>query len=259
MTAPLLRLDDLRASVSDGHGERKQVLHGVNLTVAAGEMHVLMGPNGSGKSSLAALLAGREGCEADGGAAQMDGEDILALPPEERAARGLFLAFQYPVEIAGLSLTVFLREIYNRRREREGEAALDPMSFMRVLREEMAALSMDPALTRRAVNAGFSGGEKKRLEVLQMALLRPRLALMDETDSGLDVDALRIVSDAINRHRDGGRGFLLITHYSRLLAGLDPAPDYIHIFDGGRIVRSGGADLARRLEEHGYGALSEVA
>ncbi|MGR4000890.1 MAG: Fe-S cluster assembly ATPase SufC [Alphaproteobacteria bacterium] len=252
----LLQLNDLRASVTDSHGKQKQVLHGVDLTLKAGEMHVLMGPNGSGKSSLASLLAGREGYEASGGEALLDGEDILALPPEERAARGLFLAFQYPVEIAGLSSTVFLREIYNRRREREGESVLDPMAFMRVLREEMSALSMDAGLARRAVNAGFSGGEKKQGEVLQLALLQPRLAVMDETDSGLDIDALRLVSAAINRHRDSSRGFLLITHYSRLLAELDPAPDYIHIFDAGRIVRSGGLELAHQLEESGYETLA---
>ena len=249
-TAPLFRARGLHARVGG-----KEILRGLDLELRPGELHVLMGPNGSGKSTLAALLAGRDDVEAQAGTAELAGQDLLSLEPEARAALGLFLAFQYPVEIPGLSNTTFLREIVNAKREREGEAPLDPMSFLRRLREEMARLSMDEALAKRALNSGFSGGEKKRNEVLQLALMAPRLAVLDETDSGLDIDALRLVAEAVNRLRSPERGFLVITHYRRLLEALDPPPDRVHIFAEGRILQSGGMELADQLEAEGYESL----
>lgn len=246
-------LFSLRGLVAEIDGRR--ILDGVDLDLPRGELHVLMGPNGSGKSTLASLLAGREGIDHLAGTAHLAGEDILALLPEERAARGLFLGFQYPVEIPGLSNATFLREAYNLRQARLGEPILDPLTFLRLLKKEAARLSIREDLVKRAVNSGFSGGEKKQNEVLQMALLQPSVAVLDETDSGLDVDALRLVADAIGALRTPERSFLVITHYRRILEMLAEPPERVHIFAKGRIVLSGGVELAGRLEAVGYEAL----
>lgn len=247
---PLLLLSGLRARVGG-----REALRGVDLALPAGETHVLMGPNGSGKSTLAGLLAGRPDIEHAGGEALLDGRPLLEMEPEERAAAGLFLAFQYPVEIPGLSNSTFLREAYNRRREARGEEPLDPLAFLRLLKAEAARVGVPEPLLRRAVNAGFSGGEKKLNEALQMALLQPRAAVLDETDSGLDIDALRSAAATIDRMRDAERALLLITHYSRLPGSLARPPDRVHLFAEGRVARSGGPELAAELEEKGYGGV----
>ena len=236
----------------------KEILTGVDLEVKAGEVHAIMGPNGSGKSTLAYALAGREGYEVTAGAVLYQGRDLLALTPEERACEGVFLGFQYPVEIPGVAGMNFLKSATNAIRRHRGEDELDAMDFLKLVREKTKLLEMDEKLLHRALNVGFSGGEKKRNEVLQMAMLEPSLAILDETDSGLDVDALRIVADGINRMRGPDRAILLITHYQRLLNYV--APDRVHVLAAGRIIKSGDGTLAIEVEDQGYGPmLSDVA
>src|SRR5580704_9198717 len=249
----MLEIKGLRATV-DG----KAILNGVDLVVPDGEVHALMGPNGSGKSTLAYVLSGREGYEVTGGTATFDGHDLLAMEPEQRAAAGLFLAFQYPVELPGVGNANFLRTALNALRRARGEAELDAVQFLRMARAELKRLSIPEDMLKRNVNVGFSGGEKKRNEVLQMAILRPKLAILDETDSGLDIDALRIVADGVNALRGPAFSALVITHYQRLLDHL--VPNRVHVLTRGRIVRSGGPELAKELEKNGYGAmLAEAA
>ncbi|MEA3276345.1 MAG: Fe-S cluster assembly ATPase SufC [Pseudomonadota bacterium] len=242
----MLSVKGLRANV-----EGKEILKGLDLEVGAGEVHAIMGPNGSGKSTLAHVLSGRTGYEVTGGSAFFEGEDLLALEPEERAQMGLFLAFQYPVELPGVNNTYFLKAALNAIRTARGEPELDAVAFMRLMREKLKVLHLDDSLLKRAVNVGFSGGEKKRNEIYQMALLEPRLAILDETDSGLDIDALRVVADGVNALRNPDRSMIVVTHYQRLLDYIEP--DYVHVLAEGRIVRSGGKDLALELEEKGYG------
>jgi Fe-S cluster assembly ATP-binding protein len=242
----LLEIEDLHASV-DGH----EILKGVNLVLNAGEVHSILGPNGSGKSTLAQVLARREAYEVTQGRILYQGKDLLAMKPEEAACEGVFLAFQYPVEIPGIGNTYFLRTAMNAIRKYRGEDELDAMDFMPVFRERLKLLEMDDALMNRSVNEGFSGGEKKRNEILQMAMLEPKLSILDETDSGLDIDALKIVAQGVNALRSPERAFLVITHYQRLLNYI--APDFVHVLVDGKIVRSGGPELALELEEKGYG------
>ena len=244
----MLEINNLSVSV-DG----KEILVGVDLTVKAGEVHAIMGPNGSGKSTLAYALAGREGYEVTGGTVLFQGRDLLALAPEERACEGVFLGFQYPVEIPGVAGMNFLKSATNAIRKHRGEDELDAMDFLKLVREKAKLLNMDEKLLHRALNVGFSGGEKKRNEVLQMAMLEPRLAILDETDSGLDVDALRIVADGINRMRGPTRAILLITHYQRLLNYV--TPDRVHVLADGRIIKSGDAALALEVDDQGYGPM----
>ena len=242
----MLRIENLHASVAD-----KPILNGVSLHVPAGEVHAIMGPNGSGKSTLAYVLAGRPGYEVSEGSASFDGADLLAMEPHERAAAGLFLGFQYPVEIPGVSYLQFLRESLNAQRRARGEAELSGAEFIRLARAQAEALGMDVEMLKRPVNVGFSGGEKKRAEMVQMGIMQPRFAVLDETDSGLDIDALRIVGEGINRiMRAPGKGVLLITHYERLLEYV--RPDRVHVLQAGRITRSGDIELARDLERSGY-------
>ena len=242
----MLTIKNLHVSV-----EGKPILNGLDLELPAGEVHAIMGPNGSGKSTLSYVLAGREGYEVTGGSVLYRGENLLAMATEERAGAGLFLAFQYPVEIPGVGNSTFLRHALNAVRKYRGEPELDAMEFLKLVRNRMKALGMTDEMLKRSVNAGFSGGEKKRNEVLQMTLLEPRLSILDETDSGLDVDALRIVADGVNALRSPERSSLVITHYQRLLDYI--VPDRVHILARGRIVRSGGEDLAREVEIKGYG------
>jgi Fe-S cluster assembly ATP-binding protein len=241
----MLKIDDLHVRIGG-----REILKGLSLEVKAGEVHAIMGPNGAGKSTLGNVLAGREGHEVTGGTVEYEGRDLLALEPEERAAAGVFLAFQYPVEIPGVNNTYFLRAALNAQRRRRGEAELDSMQFLKRVREKLAVLHLDDDLLHRAVNEGFSGGEKKRNEIFQLALLEPRLAILDETDSGLDIDALKMVADGVNAMRDAQRAFVVITHYQRLLDYI--VPDFVHVLADGRIVESGDRTLALRLEEHGY-------
>lgn len=237
--------------------EGTQILKGLDLSVQAGEVHALMGPNGSGKSTLSYVLAGRDGYEVTGGAVRVDGADMLAMEPEERAAAGLFLAFQYPVEIPGVGNMTFLRTALNAQRKARGEDEIGAAEFLKTVRERAAALEIDDALLKRPVNVGFSGGEKKRNEILQMAVLEPKMCVLDETDSGLDVDAMRLVAAGVNALRGAGRGFLVITHYQRLLDHVKP--DVVHIMADGRIVRTGGPELAHEVERDGYaGILAET-
>jgi Fe-S cluster assembly ATP-binding protein len=246
--APMLSIRNLHASVAG-----KEILHGVDLEMAAGEVHAVMGPNGSGKSTLAQVLAGHPAYTVTGGEVLYQGRDLLALPPEERARAGVFLAFQYPVEIPGVSNAQFLKGAINERRARRGQDELDAMEILQLLRDKLALIEMDPSFLSRAVNEGFSGGEKKRNEILQMAVLEPTLAILDETDSGLDIDALRIVAGGINRLRGPDNAVILVTHYQRILNYI--APDRVHVLAGGRIVRSGGKELAQELEARGYEGL----
>jgi len=246
----LLEIKDLHASV-DG----KEILKGVNLTINAGEVHSIMGPNGSGKSTLAQVLARRETYEVTGGSVLFDGKDLLAMKPEEAACEGLFMAFQYPVEIPGIGNAYFLRSSLNAIRKYRGLDELDALDFLPMFREKLKLLEMDESLMSRSVNEGFSGGEKKRNEILQMAMLEPKLAILDETDSGLDIDALRIVANGINALRSKDRAMLVVTHYQRLLNYI--VPDFVHVLVDGEIVRSGGADLALELEEKGYGTAED--
>jgi len=248
----MLSVNGLKANV-DG----KEILNGIDLEVGAGEVHAIMGPNGSGKSTFAHVLSGREGYEVTGGSVLFEDADLLELEPEERARKGLFLAFQYPVELPGVNNTNFLKTALNAIRVARGEAELDAVSFMRLLREKLKILHLDDSLLKRAVNVGFSGGEKKRNEIFQMALLEPTLAILDETDSGLDIDALRIVADGVNALRGPQRAMIVVTHYQRLLEHIQP--DYVHVLAKGRIIRSGGKELARELEEKGYGWIAEEA
>ncbi|MGZ9089292.1 MAG: Fe-S cluster assembly ATPase SufC [Rhodoplanes sp.] len=248
----MLKIDNLYVTVGGS-----EILRGIDLEIDAGEVHAIMGPNGSGKSTLAHVLAGREGYDVTEGRVLYQGGDLLALAPEERAAHGVFLAFQYPVEIPGVSTSTFLRQALNALRKRRGEPELDAMQFVKLARDKARALGIGDDMLKRAVNAGFSGGEKKRNEVLQMALLQPRLAILDETDSGLDIDALRTVADGVNALRSPDRAMLIITHYQRLLNHI--VPDYVHVLAEGRIVRSGGKDLAEELEREGYGGYAEAA
>ncbi len=252
MTAPLLTISDLHASIAG-----KEILRGITLRVNKGEVHAVMGPNGSGKSTLAQVLAGHPAYEVTAGEVTYDGEDLLELEPEERARRGVFLAFQYPVEIPGVSNAYFLRAAYNEIRRARGDEEVDPLEFAELMDERLEMIGMDHSMLNRSVNTGFSGGEKKRNEILQMAVLQPKLGILDETDSGLDIDALRTVSDGVNRLRADDRSFVVVTHYQRLLNYI--VPDRVHVLAGGRIVRSGGKELALELEERGYEGLLEEA
>ncbi|MBV1799131.1 Fe-S cluster assembly ATPase SufC [Siccirubricoccus sp. G192] len=248
----MLKIEGLTAEV-DG----KPILQGIDLEIPLGELHAIMGPNGSGKSTLSYVLAGREGYEVTGGSATFAGQDLLAMEPEQRAAAGLFLAFQYPVELPGVGNANFLRTALNALRRSRGESDLDAMQFLKLARERMRALHMPEDMLKRGVNVGFSGGEKKRNEVLQMALLGPRMAILDETDSGLDIDALRIVADGVNALRGPEFSALVITHYQRLLDYI--VPDRVHVLIGGRIVKSGGPELAQELEASGYASVQAAA
>jgi Fe-S cluster assembly ATP-binding protein len=249
---PLLDISGLRATAGD-----REILRGIDLSVMPGEVHAVMGPNGSGKSTLAQVLAGNPAYQVTAGEVIYNGENLLELEPEERAQRGLFLAFQYPVEIPGVSNAYFLRAAYNEIRKARGEEEVDPLEFAELMDERLELMGMDASLLNRSVNTGFSGGEKKRNEILQMAVLQPRLGILDETDSGLDIDALRTVSDGVNRLRLDDRSFIVVTHYQRLLNYI--VPDRVHVLAGGRIVRSGGKELALELEERGYEGLLEEA
>jgi len=246
----ILEIKNLRASV-----DNRQILNGIDLTVNSGEVHAIMGPNGSGKSTLAHVLAGRDGYTITDGKVVYLGKDLLSMPPEERAREGIFLAFQYPIEIAGVSNTYFLRAALNSIRKHHGLEELDAMDFLKLVRDRMKLLHMDETLMNRPVNEGFSGGEKKRNEIFQMAVLEPRLAILDETDSGLDIDALRTVSEGINKLRDADRAIVMVTHYQRLLDYV--VPDFVHVLSEGRIVKSGGRELALELEQKGYAWLDE--
>jgi len=246
----MVEIRNLHARVED-----KDILKGINLSINPGEVHAIMGPNGSGKSTLASVLAGRSSYEVTEGSVTLEGEDLLELDPEERAAAGLFLAFQYPVEIPGVSNTYFLRAALNAVRKHRGEPEMAHSAFMAHIREKMALLELDNTLLNRSVNEGFSGGEKKRNEIFQMAVLEPKFAVLDETDSGLDIDALRVVSDGVNSLRSPKRSFLVITHYQRLLDYI--FPDFVHVLVVGRIVRRGAKEVALELEEKGYGWIEE--
>jgi Fe-S cluster assembly ATP-binding protein len=248
----MLEIRGLRANIGD-----KEILRGIDLTVNAGEVHAVMGPNGSGKSTLAQVLAGHPSYEVTGGTVTYDGKDLLELEPEVRAQSGIFLAFQYPVEIPGVSNAYFLRAAYNEIRKARGEEEVDPMDFLDIMEEKAKLVDMDSAMLNRSVNEGFSGGEKKRNEILQMAVLEPRLSILDETDSGLDIDAMRIVADGVNALRRPDTATILVTHYQRLLNYI--VPDHVHVLANGRIVKSGGKELALELEEKGYDWLTTGA
>lgn len=248
----MLEVKHLHASI-----EGKEILKGVSLSLGSGEVHAVMGPNGSGKSTLASVLAGREGYEATAGSVTYKGADLLEMPPEIRAREGVFMAFQYPVEIPGVTNMYFLREALNAVRKHRGEEELSAGAFLKLVQEKIGPLEMDRSMLKRAVNEGFSGGEKKRNEIFQMAVLEPTLAILDETDSGLDIDALKIVAAGVNRMRAENRSFLVVTHYQRLLNYI--VPDYVHVLADGRIVKSGGKSLALELEEKGYGWVEEAA
>ncbi|MEL7138298.1 MAG: Fe-S cluster assembly ATPase SufC [Pseudomonadota bacterium] len=250
----MLEIRNLEVSLEE---EDKQILKGVDLTVEAGKVHAIMGPNGSGKSTLSYVLAGREGYEVLGGSASLEGEDLLEMEPEERAAAGLFLAFQYPVEIPGVNNMTFLRTALNAQRKARGEEEMSAPDFLKLVREKAKELEMKPEMLKRSLNVGFSGGEKKRNEILQMSVLEPRLCILDETDSGLDVDAMKLVSQGVNKLRSPDRGFLVITHYQRLLDHIKP--DVVHIMADGRIIETGGPELALRVENEGYGTLKANA
>jgi Fe-S cluster assembly ATP-binding protein len=242
----MLDIKDLKVKAED-----KQILNGVDLHVRAGEVHAIMGPNGSGKSTLARALAGHPEYDVTGGTVTYDGRDLLEMDPDERAREGLFMAFQYPVEIAGVNNAYFLKAALNAKRKHQGLAEVDAMEFMQLIKEKARLLEIDQSMLSRAVNEGFSGGEKKRNEIFQLALLEPRLAILDETDSGLDIDALKIVATGVNAMRAPDRSFVVVTHYQRLLDYI--VPDYVHVLSGGRIVKSGGKELALELEQRGYG------
>ena len=248
----MLSIKNLHATVGD-----REILQGLDLEVAAGEVHAIMGPNGSGKSTLANVLAGRDGYDVTAGSVTYRGHDLLELAPEERAREGVFLAFQYPVEIPGVSTTTFLKAAVNAQRKHRGEPEVDAIEFLALVREKMQLMKMDESFLNRGVNEGFSGGEKKRNEILQMAVLEPKLAVLDETDSGLDIDALKIVAGGVNALRAEDRAIVLVTHYQRLLDYIQP--DYVHVLSGGRVVRSGDKDLALELEARGYDWVQDEA
>ena len=251
----MLEIKNLHVSLEE---EDKQILKGVDLTVEAGKVHAIMGPNGSGKSTLSYVLSGKDGYVVTEGAAVMNGEDLLDMDPEDRAAAGVFLAFQYPVEIPGVGNMTFLRTAVNAQRKARGEEEMSAAEFLKVVREKAKALKIDADMLKRPVNVGFSGGEKKRNEILQMAMLEPKMCILDETDSGLDVDAMKLVAEGVNALRSPDRGFLVITHYQRLLDHIKP--DVVHIMADGRIVKSGGPELALEVEQNGYAdILAEVA
>lgn len=241
----MLEVQDLHASAGD-----KEILKGISLSVNPGEIHAIMGPNGSGKSTLAQVLAGHPALQVTGGRVLFEGRDLLDMQPEERAQAGLFLAFQYPVEIPGVSNAYFLRAAYNEMRKARGEDEVDPMDFLDLLEQKLKVVDWGPEIMQRAVNSGFSGGEKKRNEILQLAVLEPKLAILDETDSGLDIDALRTVAAGVNQLRNADNAFIIITHYQRLLNYI--VPDYVHVLSNGKVVMSGGKDLALELEARGY-------
>jgi len=248
----MLEIKNLHVSIEE---EGTEILKGLDLKVGAGEVHAIMGPNGSGKSTLASVLAGRDGYEVTEGTVRFDGADLLDMEADERAREGLFLAFQYPVELPGVSMSNFLKQAVNSVREHRGQEPLPASDFLALMREKAALVDLDPALKARSVNEGFSGGEKKRNEIFQLAMLDPKLAILDETDSGLDIDALRIVADGVNQLRNEKRSFVVITHYQRLLDYI--VPDHVHVLVNGRIVRSGGKELALELEEKGYDWIRE--
>jgi len=251
----MLEIKNLHVKLEE---EDKQILKGVDLTVEAGKVHAIMGPNGSGKSTLSYVLAGREGYEVTDGSATLNGEDLLEMEPEERAAAGVFLAFQYPVEIPGVGNMTFLRTAVNAQRKARGQDEISAADFLKLVREKAKDLKIDAEMLKRPVNMGFSGGEKKRNEILQMAMLEPKLCILDETDSGLDVDAMKLVAEGVNALRDENRGFLVITHYQRLLNHIQP--DVVHIMANGRIIKTGGPELALEVEKNGYAdILAEVA
>jgi len=252
MTTPMLEIRNLHARIED-----RDILKGVNLVIPAGQVHAVMGRNGSGKSTLSYVLAGKEDYEVTQGEVLLDGEDILGLDPSERAAKGLFLAFQYPVEVPGVATMTFLKAAINAQRKARGEGEVTTPDFMRAVKDADHDLHIDGDMLKRALNVGFSGGEKKRAEILQMALLKPKMCVLDETDSGLDIDALRIVSDGVNALRDPYRSMLVITHYQRLLNHI--VPDVVHVFSDGRVVESGGKELALELEAKGYAEFDEAA
>ena len=251
----MLKIENLHVQLEE---EGKQILKGVDLEVGAGSVHAIMGPNGSGKSTLSYVLSGRDGYEVTDGTASLEGEDLLEMEPEERAAAGLFLAFQYPVEIPGVGNMTFLRTALNAQKKARGEEEVSAADFLKLIRSKARALNVDAEMLKRPVNVGFSGGEKKRNEILQMAMLEPKMCILDETDSGLDVDAMKLVAEGVNALRSEGRGFLVITHYQRLLDHIKP--DVVHIMAAGRIIKTGGPELALEVEEQGYGHIvGEVA
>ncbi|MFX0544346.1 Fe-S cluster assembly ATPase SufC [Roseovarius sp. S1116L3] len=251
----MLEIKNLHVDLEE---EDKTILKGVDLTVEAGKVHAIMGPNGSGKSTLSYVLSGRDGYEVTEGTATLEGQDILDMEPEERAAAGLFLAFQYPVEIPGVGNMTFMRTALNAQRKARGEEEMSAADFLKLIRAKAKELKIDAEMLKRPVNVGFSGGEKKRNEILQMALLEPKMCILDETDSGLDVDAMKLVADGVNALRSEGRGFLVITHYQRLLDHIKP--DVVHIMSDGRIIKTGGPELAQEVEKNGYAdILAEVA
>ena len=248
----VLEIKDLRVKAED-----KDILKGLNLSVNPGEVHAIMGPNGSGKSTLARILSGHPGYEATGGTVLYDGKDLLDMDPEERACEGVFMAFQYPVEIPGVNNQYFLKAALNAVRKYKGQPELDAIEFIQLVKEKAKLLEMDQTMLNRAVNEGFSGGEKKRNEIFQMAVLEPKLAILDETDSGLDIDALRVVANGVNALRSPERAIIVVTHYQRLLDSI--VPDFVHVLSGGKIVRSGGKELALELEDKGYGWIESPA
>ncbi|WP_306150957.1 Fe-S cluster assembly ATPase SufC [Roseovarius sp. MMSF_3281] len=248
----MLEIKNLHVDLEE---EEKTILKGVDLTVEAGKVHAIMGPNGSGKSTLSYVLSGRDGYEVTEGSASLEGEDILDMEPEERAAAGLFLAFQYPVEIPGVGNMTFMRTALNSQRKARGQEEMSAADFLKLVREKAATLKMSNDMLKRPVNVGFSGGEKKRNEILQMAVLEPKMCILDETDSGLDVDAMKLVSEGVNALRDAGRSFLVITHYQRLLDHIKP--DVVHIMADGKIIKTGGPELALEVEKNGYSDLLE--
>jgi Fe-S cluster assembly ATP-binding protein len=250
MTTPMLEIRDLRVTVGD-----REILKGVNLVLPKGEVHAVMGRNGSGKSTLSYALAGRAGYDVTGGEVWLDGQDLLAMEPDARATAGLFLAFQYPIEIPGVATMTFLKAAMNAQRKTRGEAELTTPDFMRAVKEAGSSLHIDNEMLKRALNVGFSGGEKKRAEILQMALLKPKMCILDETDSGLDIDALKLVSEGVNALRGPDRSMLVITHYQRLLNHI--VPDVVHVFSDGKVVESGGKELALELESKGYAGFDE--
>ncbi|MBL8641597.1 MAG: Fe-S cluster assembly ATPase SufC [Alphaproteobacteria bacterium] len=244
----MLKITNLTAEIGG-----KTILNGIDLEIPDGQVHAIMGPNGAGKSTLSYVLSGREGYTVTGGSVTLNGQDILAMAPHERAAAGLFLAFQYPVEIPGVQMTNFLKTAINAQRKQRGEPEMEPLEFLKLLKSRQKELGVSDEMMKRPVNVGFSGGEKKRNDILQMAVLQPKMAILDETDSGLDIDALKVVADGVNRLRAPDRSFLVITHYQRLLDYI--VPDVVHVLAGGKIVKTGGADLAKELEKTGYADL----